>query len=154
MKQTEISTHATQVNGWFPAVHMSSMSQNFRLFHVSNLSVRNFRNFLLMYTGPAVHMSCMSQNFRLFHVSNLSVRNFRFFCSCIRGTPRARPAPEDRPTRPRSLPPSGPSSAALPGASRTLCFSPRLRGADSREIRPSRHDRGADSGQTSADSRD
>ena len=31
---------------------MSCMSQNFRLFHVSNLSVRNFRIFLLMYTGP------------------------------------------------------------------------------------------------------
>ena len=30
---------------------MSCMSQNFRLFHVSNLSVRNFRMFLLMYTG-------------------------------------------------------------------------------------------------------
>ena len=29
------------------------MSQNFRLFHVSNLSVRNFRIFLLMYTGSA-----------------------------------------------------------------------------------------------------
>ena len=28
------------------------MSQNFRLFHVSNLSVRNFRIFLLMYPGP------------------------------------------------------------------------------------------------------
>ena len=27
------------------------MSQNFRLFRVSNLSVRNFRIFLLMYTG-------------------------------------------------------------------------------------------------------
>ena len=36
------------------------MSQNFRLFHVSNSSVRNFRIFLLMYTGsllarPTVH---------------------------------------------------------------------------------------------------
>ena len=32
------------------------MSQNFRLFHVSNLSVRNFRIFLLMYTGsPCQH---------------------------------------------------------------------------------------------------
>ena len=31
---------------------MSCMSQNFRLFHVSNLSVRDFRIFLLMYTGP------------------------------------------------------------------------------------------------------
>ena len=30
---------------------MSCMSQNLRLFHVSNLSVRNFGIFLLMYTG-------------------------------------------------------------------------------------------------------
>ena len=30
---------------------MSCMSQNFRLFQVSNLSVRNFRFFLLMFTG-------------------------------------------------------------------------------------------------------
>ena len=30
---------------------MSCMSQNFRLFHVSNLYVRNFRIFLLMYPG-------------------------------------------------------------------------------------------------------
>ena len=53
MKQTEILTHATPVNGWFPAVYMSCMSQHFRLFHLSNLSVRNFRIFLLMYTGSA-----------------------------------------------------------------------------------------------------
>ena len=59
MKQTEILTHATHVNGWFPAVYMSCMSQNFRLFHVSNLSVRNFRIFLLMYTGSLIpHMTC------------------------------------------------------------------------------------------------
>ena len=32
---------------------MSCMRQNFRLFHVSNLSVRNFRIFLLMYTGSS-----------------------------------------------------------------------------------------------------
>ena len=51
MKQTEILTPTTHVNGWEPAVHMSCRSQNFRLFHVSNLSVRNFRIFLLMYTG-------------------------------------------------------------------------------------------------------
>ena len=51
MKQTKILTHATHVNGWFPAVYMSCMSQNFRLFHLSNLSVRNFRIFLLMYPG-------------------------------------------------------------------------------------------------------
>ena len=36
------------INGWFPAVYMSCMSQNFRLLHVSNLSVRNFRMFMLM----------------------------------------------------------------------------------------------------------
>ena len=39
------------------------MSQNFRLFHVSNLSVRNFRIFLLMYPGsltaPAPGGECM-----------------------------------------------------------------------------------------------
>ena len=51
MKQTKILTHATHVNGWFPAVYTSCMSQNFRLFHASNLSVRNFRFFLLMYPG-------------------------------------------------------------------------------------------------------
>ena len=34
---------------------MSRMSQNIRLFHVSNLSVRNFRIFLLMYTGSWTH---------------------------------------------------------------------------------------------------
>ena len=51
-------THVTHVNGWEPAVYMSCMSQNFRLFLVSNLSVLNFRIFLLMYPGspspPAV----------------------------------------------------------------------------------------------------
>ena len=46
-----------------PSVYMSCMSQNFRLFHVSNLSVRNFRIFLLMYPGSvsvsgAVSLSC------------------------------------------------------------------------------------------------
>ena len=30
------------VNGWDPAVYMSYMSQNFRLFHVSNSFVQNF----------------------------------------------------------------------------------------------------------------
>ena len=33
------------------AVYMSCMSRNFCLFHVSNLSVQNFRIFLLMYPG-------------------------------------------------------------------------------------------------------
>ena len=56
----EILTNATHVNGWEPAVYMSCMSQNFRLFHVSNLSVRNFRFFLLMYTGSVtVLFDCM-----------------------------------------------------------------------------------------------
>ena len=50
-KQTKIWTHITQVNGWFPSVYVSYMSQNFLLFYVSNLSVRNFRIFLLMYPG-------------------------------------------------------------------------------------------------------
>ena len=34
------------------------MSQNFRLFHVSNLSVRNFRIFLLMYPGSLPCYCC------------------------------------------------------------------------------------------------
>ena len=53
MKQTKVLTHATHVNGRFPAVYMSYTSQNFRLFHVSNLFVLNFRIFLLMYPGSA-----------------------------------------------------------------------------------------------------
>ena len=47
-------SHATHVNGWFPAVYMSCMRQNFCLLHASNLSVRNFRIFLLMYPGSLV----------------------------------------------------------------------------------------------------
>ena len=54
MKQTKILTDVTHVNGWEPAVYMSHVSQNFRLFHVSNLSVLNFRIFLLMYPGSSV----------------------------------------------------------------------------------------------------
>ena len=42
----EILTHVlTHVDGWEPAVYMTHMSQNFRLFLVSNLSVLNFRFF-------------------------------------------------------------------------------------------------------------
>ena len=33
---------------------MSSTSKNFRLFHISILSVRNFRIFLLMYPGSMI----------------------------------------------------------------------------------------------------
>ena len=51
VKHTEIFTHATHVNGWFPAVYMNEMSQIFCLFYVSNLSVRNFRISMLMYPG-------------------------------------------------------------------------------------------------------
>ena len=39
----------SHVNGWVPAVFMSYMSQDFRLFHASSISVQNFRFFLLMY---------------------------------------------------------------------------------------------------------
>ena len=44
-------TRATHVNDWEPAVYVSCMSQNLCLFHVSNLSVRNLRIFLLMHPG-------------------------------------------------------------------------------------------------------
>ena len=52
--KTEILTHATHVNGCEPAVYMSCMSQNFRLFHVSNLSVWNFRFFTRISGGLCV----------------------------------------------------------------------------------------------------
>ena len=42
-------SHVAHVNGWEPAAYMSYMSQNFRLFHCSNLSVVYFRIFLLVY---------------------------------------------------------------------------------------------------------
>ena len=54
-------TRATHVNGWEPAVYISYMSQNSRVFLVSNLSIQNFRIFLLMYPGsltvPRLHHS-------------------------------------------------------------------------------------------------
>ena len=58
MKQTEIFTNASHVNGWESAGYMSCMSQNFCLFHVSNVSVRNFRIVLLMYPGPVSGCRC------------------------------------------------------------------------------------------------
>ena len=45
MKQADVLTHVTHVNGWFPAVYMSYMLQNYHWFHVSNLSVLNFQFF-------------------------------------------------------------------------------------------------------------
>ena len=54
MKQTAILTHATHVNDWFPAVYMSCMSQNCRLFHVSNLSVSKLSNFSAHVYGVTV----------------------------------------------------------------------------------------------------
>ena len=57
ISETGSHDYATHGNGWFPAVHISCMSQNFRLFHVSNLSVRNFRISLLMYPGSQSRVS-------------------------------------------------------------------------------------------------
>ena len=56
-KQTEILTRVTHVNGWFPAVYMSDTSQNVRLRIVWNLSVLNFRFFLLVYPGSVLNDS-------------------------------------------------------------------------------------------------
>ena len=41
---------------------MSCMSQNFRLLHVSNLSIRNFRFFLLTYPGSVVVLATESDH--------------------------------------------------------------------------------------------
>ena len=62
-KKTDILTHATHVNGWKPAVYMGCTSQNFRLFHVSNFSVRNFLIFLLMYPGSLSRQSAPVPSF-------------------------------------------------------------------------------------------
>ena len=51
VNQTRVLAREAHVNGWKPAVYMRYMSQNFRLFRVSNLSVPNFRIFLLKYPG-------------------------------------------------------------------------------------------------------
>ena len=53
MKQTEILTHATHVNDGEPAVCMSCMSQNFRIFHVSNLSFKTFEFFCSCIRGQS-----------------------------------------------------------------------------------------------------
>ena len=45
----------------FPAVSMSYISQNFRLFLVSNVSVLNFRIFLFMYPGPETRSAVWSR---------------------------------------------------------------------------------------------
>ena len=60
MKQTEILAHVTYLNGLFPAVYMSYTSQNFRLFHVSNLFARNFLFFLHMYPRSLSQVVCLS----------------------------------------------------------------------------------------------
>ena len=63
-KQTEILSHVTHVNGWFPAVYTSYESQDFRLIIVSNLSVLNFQMFMLTYPGsmtmPCLPVDCLS----------------------------------------------------------------------------------------------
>ena len=69
------------------------MSQNFRLFHVSNLSVRNFRIFLLMYT---VSLGLVG----------------RVCCGCRDDTPWAGLC--SRPGTPRSPWQTPPTEAALP----------------------------------------
>ena len=52
MKQTKVFTRVSHVNGWSPAIYMTYTSENFRLFHVSNLSVLSFRFFCPCIRGP------------------------------------------------------------------------------------------------------
>ena len=120
MKQTEILTHAAHVNGWFPAVYMSCMSQNFRLFHVSNLSVRNFRIFLLMYTGlVAVSSASDGGGGGVSRGDSTSDRPSRGDISTGRPSRGDIPAEEDdRQTSRRSLcdcPPGPPGAPGAPG---------------------------------------
>ena len=74
VKQTETLTHTTHVNGWEPAVYMSCMSQNFRLFHVSNLSVRNF---------PILFCSCIQRETAGLHRDSRNVhRDYSSLVQC------------------------------------------------------------------------
>ena len=120
---------------------MSCMSQNFRLFHVSNLSVRNFRIFLLMYTGspPPFRLLCLpaTGRSRVGPPPRASATNVirrrpawrrRRAAPARASWPRAGAAEGPRPVPPRSIPrPDGgcaptvdrrpqPPWAATPGA--------------------------------------
>ena len=50
----------THVSGWFTGAYMRCMSQKFRLFQVSILSVLNIRIFMLMYPGYIPHRTELS----------------------------------------------------------------------------------------------
>ena len=75
IRETNVNFDSCNSCKWL--VPMSCMSQNFCLFHLSNLSVRNFRIFLLMYTGSVTrpplrdalpklpHSACFSRHFQL-----------------------------------------------------------------------------------------
>ena len=56
MKQTEILTHATHVNGWFLAVYMSCMSHNFRFIEFIRSKLSNFSAHVSRVN--ASHMAC------------------------------------------------------------------------------------------------
>ena len=61
----EVWIHVTHVNGWFPAVYiLSCMSQNFRLIHGSNLSVRKVSKF-------SAHVSGVSATPILLYFTNM-----------------------------------------------------------------------------------
>ena len=120
MKQTEILTHATHVNGWFPAVYMSYMSQNFRLFHASNLSVRNFRIFLLMYTGRATPAHSSAQFGRGTHTRRVVSPIHHTLCDAVRlrpGPGTACPGPYPRVLRHEFRVPCSPSRVPCPDSS-------------------------------------
>ena len=63
------------------------MSQNFRLFHVSNLSVRNFRIFLLMYTGRATPAHSSAQFGRGTHTRRVVSPIHHTLCDAVRLRP-------------------------------------------------------------------
>ena len=67
---------------WFPAVYMICMSQNFRLFHVSNLSLGNYRIFCACIRG-SVYLTCDQQSKAadvVFACAQLSAVNISRFC--------------------------------------------------------------------------
>ena len=62
VNETEIFAHAFHVNCWFQAVYLSCVSQNFRSFHVSNLSVRNLKGLSHLVQSCLSYRNCVSKD--------------------------------------------------------------------------------------------
>ena len=119
------------VNGWKPAVYMRYACQNFRLFHASNLSVRNFLIFTLMYP-----VSLRISTHRTAVVPNVTFAACRSDGLCSR-QPDANPEYPEYPVPEYVLPAAGLRLTCCPVEcqSRQRCGLTRLEKATSTEAR-------------------